>query len=135
MDQQVKLPLSGDVSQWFNIFDAFNSGGQIGLFNIEIGQSANPDLERQILQKVGSYGRQIGQLTDALSALFKMVRGESLDADDRDAIELFEIQARMVALLKRGQDIEKAKAKAEALKAKADAAKPGRDTGNRITPG
>lgn len=118
IDQQLNLPLSGDVSQQFSFWNMFNSGGQIGLINVNLGASANPALEREIMAKVGTYGRQIGQITDALTALFKQVRGQPLEQADTDAIELFEIQARMIALLKRGQTIEAARAARAAVKAR-----------------
>jgi hypothetical protein len=117
MDLTVKLPLSGAVSQWFSMFDGLNQNGQIGLLNVEIGQSADPALERDLLTKAGSYGRQIGRLTDAMVALAKAYRGETVTADDEAAIDLFMIQAKIVALTKRGQNIEKARQKAAALSA------------------
>lgn len=110
MDQTLKLPLSGDVSQLFDIFAAFNQGGRIGLFNIEMGASGNPALEREMLVKVGSYGRQIGQITDALRVVVKMLRDEPVTRADEDALELFEIQARIADLVKRGRDIAQARA-------------------------
>ena len=57
-----KLPLSGDVTQSINPWNWFwrSVGGQFGLININLGKSADPDLESQILEDVGSYGRQLG---------------------------------------------------------------------------
>jgi len=62
------MPLGGDVSQWFDILRNFGNfaGARIGLFNIDLGLSRNPAVEQAVLDEVGSYGRQIGRLTEAL---------------------------------------------------------------------
>lgn len=63
-----KLPLSGDVSQTISPWTGFLSpiGGQFGLINISMGQSAAPAVEQDVLSDVGSYGRQLGRIGDAL---------------------------------------------------------------------
>ena len=84
-----KLPLSGNVSQsinpwtaWFSVF-----GSQVGLININLGQSSAPDVERDVLEEVGSYGRQLGKMGDALAVLLKHFHPEEpLDAEDQKAI-------------------------------------------------
>jgi hypothetical protein len=66
-----KLPLSGDVVQSINPFTSFLSpiGGQFGLINISLGQSSAPKVEEDMLSDVGSYGKQIGRIGDALIVL------------------------------------------------------------------
>jgi hypothetical protein len=66
-----KLPLSGDVVQSINPFTAFLSpiGSQFGLINISLGQSSAPKVEEDMLSDVGSYGKQIGRIGDALIVL------------------------------------------------------------------
>ena len=66
-----RLPLSGDVSQAINPWSWFFRavGSQIGLININLGKSRDPGLEQRILEDVGSYGRQIGRIGDALRVL------------------------------------------------------------------
>jgi hypothetical protein len=73
-----KLPFSGDVVQ--SIYPSFFSptGSQLGLVNITVGQSAAPEVERDVLSDVGSYGRQIGQIADPL---FTMIEHLEADAD------------------------------------------------------
>ncbi|RFB80160.1 hypothetical protein [Methylovirgula sp. 4M-Z18] len=44
-------------------------GWQFNLFRIDLGVSRDPDTEDAILEAVGSYGRQIGHIADALEAL------------------------------------------------------------------
>jgi hypothetical protein len=66
-----KMPLSGDVVQSINPFTAFFSpvGSQFSVVNINLGQSSDPDVEREVLSDVGTYGRQIGRIGDALIVL------------------------------------------------------------------
>src|ERR1700693_3720692 len=68
-----KLPLSGDVMQNISPFTAFMSpiGSQFGLINITLGQSSAPDVEKDVLSDVGTYGKQIGQIGDALLVLIE----------------------------------------------------------------
>jgi hypothetical protein len=66
-----KMPLSGDVVQSINPFTAFFSpiGSQLGVVNINLGQSSDPDVEQEVLSDVGTYGKQIGRISDALMVL------------------------------------------------------------------
>jgi hypothetical protein len=51
-----RLPLSGNVTQSINPWTwLFNPvGSQIGLVNIELGQSSNPAVEEEVLSDVAS---------------------------------------------------------------------------------
>jgi hypothetical protein len=97
-----KLPLSGDVIQAINPWNwTFNSqGGQFGLVNINLGKSADPDLEQRILDDVGSYGRQLGRIGEALEVLLAHVKLDRLDAKERAVIEDFGLQLAQVRRLK-----------------------------------
>ena len=64
-----KLPLSGDVVQSINPFTAFMTGGQLGLININMGQSSEPKVEEEVLTDVATYGKQLGRIGDALIVL------------------------------------------------------------------
>ncbi len=64
-----KLPLSGDVVQSINPFAAFMTGGQLGLVNINLGQSSDPGVEADVLSDVATYGKQLGRIGDALAVL------------------------------------------------------------------
>ncbi|MBC9880826.1 hypothetical protein G8O24_26220 [Bradyrhizobium sp. INPA01-394B] len=68
-----KLPLSGDVVQSINPITSFFSptGSQFGLVNITLGQSSAPEVEMDVLSDVASYGKQIGQVADALLAVIE----------------------------------------------------------------
>jgi hypothetical protein len=69
----VNLPLSGGVTQtiepWTSWFSAF--GSQIGLINVNLGNSSDPDTEKAVIAKVASYGKQLGRIEEALIVLLK----------------------------------------------------------------
>jgi hypothetical protein len=69
----VNLPLSGAVTQtidpWTSWLSAF--GSQVGLVNINLGTSSDPDTEKAVIAKVASYGKQLGRIEDALVVLLK----------------------------------------------------------------
>ena len=83
-----KLPLSGDVMQSINPFTAFMTGGQFGLVNINLGQSSEPEVEQEVLTDVGTYGKQLGRIGDALIVLLAHFHpDETLTAEENDAIK------------------------------------------------
>lgn len=62
-------------------------GGQVGLINISIGATSQPELERDVLDEVGSYGRQLGHLGEALEVLIDHFTGtERLTRAERDSL-------------------------------------------------
>ena len=84
-----KLPLSGDVVQSINPFTAWMSpiGSQFGLININLGQSSEPKIEEEVLSDVGTYGRQLGRIGDALVVLLAHFRpAEPLTTEETEAI-------------------------------------------------
>ncbi len=82
-----KLPLSGDVVQNISPFTAFMSpiGSQFGLINITLGQSSAPAVESEVLSDIGTYGKQIGKIGDALLALIERMP-KYFDLDGEPAI-------------------------------------------------
>src|SRR5277367_963609 len=82
-----KLPLSGDVVQWINPVTWFASGNQIST-NVYLGESSSPETEAEILDRVGTYGRQLGQITDAMIVLVRHLPDrESLPRKESDVIK------------------------------------------------
>ncbi|MFT4118619.1 hypothetical protein [Bradyrhizobium sp.] len=100
-----KLPLSGDVVQ--SIYPSFFSpaGGQFGLVNITVGQSSAPDVEKDVLSDVGSYGKQIGQIADALLVVIEHLEalGDRALGDDK-AVTAFKQLMNSVATVKERHD-------------------------------
>jgi hypothetical protein len=85
-----KLPLSGDVVQSINPWTAFLSpiGSQFGLININLGQSSEPGVEQDALSDVGSYGKQLGRIGDALIVLIAHFHPDKpLSRQETSAIE------------------------------------------------
>ena len=105
--EHFRLPLSGDVTQSINPWTWVWDGNQFGNVTVNLGLSRDPDMERSILQQVGSYGRQIGQITDAVKVLVARLDRSTLTPEERRCIELFEVQAEMVELVKRKAELEK----------------------------
>jgi hypothetical protein len=59
----------------------------LGVININLGQSSAPDVEQEVLSDVGTYGRQIGRICDALIVLLAHFHPQSsLTSDETVAI-------------------------------------------------
>ena len=71
-----KLPLSGNVTQTINPWTVFFNpiGSQIGLINVNLGNSSNPAVEEQVISDVASYGKQLGRIEDVLVVLLTHFR-------------------------------------------------------------
>jgi hypothetical protein len=85
-----RLPLSGNVTQsinpWTMLFNPV--GSQVGLVNIDLGQSSQPEVEQEVLTDVASYGKQIGRIEDALIVLLDHFKpGRSLTVQEQQAID------------------------------------------------
>jgi hypothetical protein len=104
-----RLPLSGDVNQNINPWTWFfrNVGNQFGIFNINLGQSSDPELEERILEQVGSYGKQLGQLGDALRVLIEHADVGSFPKKEREVLAAALTQLDHIDVLKRQRKLEK----------------------------
>ena len=76
--------------QAINPWTFYQQGAQFGFVNIELGQTAQPEVEQAILEKVGSYGRQLGHIGDALEVLLRHVKLEGLSKTEQDALTVLE---------------------------------------------
>ena len=98
-----RLPLSGDVVQSINPWTAFMSpmGSQFGLINITLGQSSEPKVEEEVLADVGTYGKQLGRIGDALIVLLAHFHPRKpLTADEAKAIDALKDMLAKVADVK-----------------------------------
>ena len=62
------------------------------LFNVNLGDTSNAKVEEQALEQVGSYGKQIGHLAEALEVVIRKLQlpeSKELSQDDRDALRIF----------------------------------------------
>jgi hypothetical protein len=84
----VNLRLSGPVNQTINPWTAYFSamGSQIGLINVNVGTSSDPNTERDVLSSVASYGKQLGRIGDALIVLLKHIEPMHLSEHERSAM-------------------------------------------------
>ena len=77
-----------------NLWQAINpwsfafTGDQVGLVNISIGETRHPEVEREILDEVGSYGRQLGHIGDALEVLIDNFDQTGLKQPAKDALTI-----------------------------------------------
>lgn len=87
--QTVYLPLQLAPS---SLYQPILPNWSFSLFQVNAGVSSNPAVEQQVLQNVGSYGKQLGHLAEALEVIvdkLKLLDDASLPADQRDALEAF----------------------------------------------
>ena len=63
-------------------------GGQFGLVNISLGETKHPEVERAVLDEVGSYGRQLGHIGDALEVLIDHFAAHELTRKEKDALAI-----------------------------------------------
>lgn len=62
------------------------------LFNVNLGASSNAAIEQDALQKVGSYGKQIGHMAEALELLvgrLKLLDSPGISQADKDTLTVF----------------------------------------------
>jgi hypothetical protein len=64
--EENRWPLSGNVDQWIRTWGEVV--GQVGVFNVNVAGSGNPQLEKRIGSQF-SYGRQLGRILDVLKPL------------------------------------------------------------------
>jgi len=95
-------PLSGGVSQTINPWQwiANVMGNKFSLFTVNLGRSSAPEVEADILDNVGSYGRQIGRIGEVLEVLVKRLPRDALSEDERAAVEDFSAQLREIRAIK-----------------------------------
>lgn len=76
-------------------------GAQIGLFNIDLGISPRPDIEQAVLDEVGSYGRQLGWIGEALEVLIDHVELKKLKPKERETIDILRGKLAEIRRIKR----------------------------------
>ena len=89
--------------QAINPITAYQQGAQFGFINLDLGAAGESDLERKLLDKVGSYGRQLGRIGDALEVILKHVKLGNLKPDEQDALDILKGQLAAVRQVKAGR--------------------------------
>lgn len=62
------------------------------LFQVNLGATSNAKVEQAALEKVGSYGKQIGRLAEALEVVIHQLHlldSADLSREDKDALQVF----------------------------------------------
>ncbi len=91
MPQTFTMPLSWQLAPQA-LTQPILPNWQFHLFNVNLGTSSNPTVEQAALDKVGSYGRQIGHLAEALEVIVKKARlleNPDLTPDEKDVLQVF----------------------------------------------
>ena len=86
--------------QAINPWTFFQQGAQFGFVNIDLGQTPHPEVEQAILEDVGSYGRKLGRIGDALEVLFNHVKLDDLSQAEKDALAVLRGQLAAVRQVK-----------------------------------
>jgi hypothetical protein len=77
--------------------------GNVSLFSINLGKSAAPDVEARILDEVGSYGRQLGRIGEALAVVIAWAEQQGMPEDP--AIAALKLQLQHVDVIRREEKI------------------------------
>ena len=91
----VHFPLSGPV----------NFAPWLGQFTVNLGQSSNDNVEKAVIDRVASFGKQLGRIGDALIVLIKHAKLEGLPPDEARAIRDLELMLHEIANVKERHDL------------------------------
>ena len=101
MSTPFQISLAPDqLWQAINPWTFNQQGAQFGLINIDLGNAGKSDLERKLLDRVGSYGRQLGRIGDALEVILKHVKLGDLKPEEQDALDILKGQLASVRQVK-----------------------------------
>jgi|HubBroStandDraft_6_1064221.scaffolds.fasta_scaffold241746_2 hypothetical protein len=86
--------------QAINPWTFYQQGAQFGFINIDLGLTPRPEAEQAVLDEVGSYGRQLGRIGDALEVLLDHVKLDGLSKPEKDALDALRGQLASVRRVK-----------------------------------
>ena len=89
--QHVTVPLTWQLAP-ASLSQPILPNWQFHLFNVNLGTSSNPAVEQEALARVGSYGRQIGHLAEALELVvrrLKLLESKELTLAEKDVLQVF----------------------------------------------
>jgi hypothetical protein len=66
-------------------------GWQISLFSVDLGGSSDPEIEKTAIEKIGSYGKQLGHLAEALEVVITELSllEKRMTQERHDALQIF----------------------------------------------
>jgi len=101
MTSLFQIPIAPEkLWQAINPWSFYNQGAQLGLVNINLGRTPHPEIEQKVLDEVGSYGRQLGRIGDALEVLVDRLPKAGLTPAERDALAILKGQLAEVRKVK-----------------------------------
>jgi hypothetical protein len=101
MSKTFQLSLAPEkLWQAINPWTIYQEGAQFGFINIDLGQTPRPEVEQAILNDVGTYGRQLGRIGDALEVLLNYVKLDGLSQAEMDALSVLRGQLAAVRQVK-----------------------------------
>ena len=94
--------MSGDVWQAINPWSWWleSTGQQVGFINIYQTEAGDPDKEREIVEDVASYGKQLGRIVDALRVVLRHGSFSDLEPDEESAKRRFLEMAEEISAVK-----------------------------------
>ena len=111
MTKPFQISLAPDrLWQAINPWTFYQRGAQFGLINVNLGQTAHPEIEQDVLDEVGSYGRQLGRIGDALEVILAHVTLDGLTAAERNALTILSGQLAEIRKIKQRDRTEAAAA-------------------------
>ena len=66
-------------------------GNRFSLLTVNLGRSRDPAVEREVLAEVGSYGRQLGRMQEALAVLVAHFPEDGLAPEQKRALAAFRV--------------------------------------------
>lgn len=103
MTKSFQFSLAPDkLWQAINPWSFYQQGAQLGFVNINLGQTPHPEIEQKVLDEVGSYGRQLGRIGDALEVLIAHAGLKDLTKAESDALDILKGQLAEIRKVKRG---------------------------------
>jgi hypothetical protein len=96
-----QFPFSGDVTQAINPWTLWlRMMSQIGFININMTESSDPGMERQIVENVAGYGKQLGRIMEVLDALLAHTATSGWSAEQKKTLGDFLELAKEIAAVK-----------------------------------
>jgi len=75
-----------------SLYQPILPGWQLSLFSVNVGVSSDAEMEKAVIQQVGSYGKQIGHLAEALEIVIKhqkLLESTLLSEQQKDVLQVF----------------------------------------------
>jgi len=75
-----------------SLYQPILPGWQLSLFSVNVGVSSDAEMEKAAIRQVGSYGKQIGHLAEALEVVIRhqrLLESKLLSEKQKDVLQVF----------------------------------------------